>query len=88
MRTGPSPPVTRRKFPTAPQRSSSASRRASQTLGVTPLGEFVGYGQVAGPTPSLLQQPANAISAALANAKLTLDDLDVIEISEASRLWR
>ncbi len=60
-----------------------ASRRAAQTLGVTPLGEFVGYGQVAGPTPSLLQQPANAISAALANAKLTLDDLDVIEISEA-----
>ncbi len=59
------------------------SRRAAQTLGVTPLGEFVSYGQVAGPTPSLLQQPANAINAALANAKLTLDDLDVIEINEA-----
>jgi acetyl-CoA C-acetyltransferase len=60
-----------------------ASRRAAQTLGVTPLGEFVSYGQVAGPTPSLLQQPANAINAALAHAKLTLDDLDVLEISEA-----
>lgn len=60
-----------------------ASRRAAQMLGVTPLGEFVSYGQVAGPTPSLLQQPANAINAALANAKLTLDDLDVIEINEA-----
>jgi acetyl-CoA C-acetyltransferase len=60
-----------------------ASRQAAQTLGLTPLGEFVSYGQVAGPTPSLLQQPANAINAALANAKLTLDDLDVIEINEA-----
>jgi len=60
-----------------------ASRRAAQMLGVTPLGEFVSYGQVAGPTPSLLQQPANAINLALANAKLTLDDLDVIEINEA-----
>jgi len=60
-----------------------ASRQAAQTLGLMPLGEFVGYGQVAGPTPSLLEQPANAINAALANAKLTLDDLDVIEISEA-----
>jgi acetyl-CoA C-acetyltransferase len=60
-----------------------ASRRAAQMLGVTPLGEFVSYGQVAGPTPSLLQQPADAINAALTNAKLTLDDLDVIEINEA-----
>ena len=60
-----------------------ASRQAAQKLGLTPLGEFVSYGQVAGPTPSLLQQPANAINAALANAKLTLDDLDVIEINEA-----
>ena len=60
-----------------------ASRQAAQKLGVMPLGEFVSYGQVAGPTPSLLQQPANAISAALANGKLTLDDLDVIEINEA-----
>jgi acetyl-CoA C-acetyltransferase len=58
-----------------------ASRRAAQMLGVTPLGEFVSYGQVAGPTPSLLQQPADAINAAL--TKLTLDDLDVIEINEA-----
>ena len=60
-----------------------ASRQAAQTLGLPPLGEFVSYGQVAGPTPSLLQQPANAINAALAHAKLTLDDLDVLEISEA-----
>ncbi len=60
-----------------------ASRQAAQKLGLMPLGEFVSYGQVAGPTPSLLQQPANAINAALANGKLTLDDLDVIEINEA-----
>ena len=48
-----------------------------------PLGEFVSYGQVAGPTPSLLQQPANAINKALAKAGAVLDDIDVIEISEA-----
>jgi len=59
------------------------SRATAEKLGVLPLGEFVSYGQVAGPTPSLLQQPANAINRALAKAGAALDDIDVIEISEA-----
>ena len=42
-----------------------ASKAAAEKLGVTPLGEIVGYGQVAGPDPSLLTQPARAIKAAL-----------------------
>ena len=41
-----------------------ASKAAAEKLGVTPLGEVVGYGQVAGPDPSLLTQPARAIKAA------------------------
>src|SRR5580658_1447697 len=45
------------------------SKAKAESLGVTPLGEFVSYGQVAGPDPSLLLQPAAAISQALAKAK-------------------
>ena len=59
------------------------SRAMAERLGVRPLGEFISYGQVAGPTPSLLQQPANAINKALAKAGAVLTDLDVIEINEA-----
>ena len=55
----------------------------AKKLGVEPLGEFVSYGQVAGPTPSLLHQPANAINKALAKAGMQLADLDLIEINEA-----
>ena len=44
------------------------SQATAKKLGVEPLGEFVSYGQVAGPTPSLLHQPANAINKALAKA--------------------
>ena len=51
--------------------------------GLTPLAEIVAYGQVAGPTPSLLHQPSNAIRAALAKAQLNIDDLALIEINEA-----
>ena len=39
------------------------SKAKAEELGVTPLGEIVGYGQVAGPDPSLLTQPARAIKA-------------------------
>jgi acetyl-CoA C-acetyltransferase len=46
------------------------SRAKAEGLGVTPLGEFVGYGQVAGPDPSLLTQPSRAIS---------IDDLGIPE---------
>ena len=60
-----------------------ASMAAAKKLGVEPLGEFVSYGQIAGPTPSLLYQPANAINKALAKAGVQLADLDLIEINEA-----
>ncbi len=59
------------------------SRAVAERLGVVPLGEFISYGQVAGPTPSLLHQPANAINAALARAGTKIADVDVFEISEA-----
>src|SRR5438034_8094448 len=36
------------------------SRARADQLGVTPLGEVVSYGQVAGPDPSLLTQPSRA----------------------------
>ena len=60
------------------------SRRAAEQRGVTPLGEFVSYGMVAGPdSVSLLHQPSRAISKALLKAKLTLPDLSLVEINEA-----
>jgi len=58
--------------------AATADRR-----GLDPLGEIVGYGQVAGPDPSLLHQPSNAIRAALEGTDVTLDQLDVFEINEA-----
>lgn len=60
------------------------SRRAAEQRGVTPLGEFVAYGMVAGPdSVSLLHQPSRAISKALLKAKLTLPELSLVEINEA-----
>ena len=61
--TAPSPPATPARSPTAAPRSSSCRRPRPSALGVTPLGEVVGYGQVAGPDPSLLTQPSRAINA-------------------------
>jgi acetyl-CoA C-acetyltransferase len=52
-------------------------------LGVTPLAEIIGYGQVAGPDASLLHQPSNAIRAALDRAGLGVGDIDLFEINEA-----
>jgi acetyl-CoA C-acetyltransferase len=51
--------------------------------GVTPLGEFVSYGQVSGPDVSLLLQPANAARKALKKAGLSVSDVDLFEINEA-----
>jgi acetyl-CoA C-acetyltransferase len=52
--------------------------------GVTPLGEIVSYGMVAGPDrPTLNLQPANAIRAALAKTDLGVDDLTLFELNEA-----
>lgn len=60
-----------------------ASRERAEQLGVTPLGTYVGYGQVAGPDPSLLTQPSRAIFQALKSAELSLGDVDLFEINEA-----
>ena len=60
------------------------SERAATERGVTPLGEFVAYGMVAGPdSASLLHQPSGAITAALERAGLGVGDVDLIEINEA-----
>jgi acetyl-CoA C-acetyltransferase len=60
-----------------------ASEAAAERLGVTPLGRIIGYGEVAGPDPSLLNQPANAINVALARAGMSVGDLDLFELNEA-----
>ncbi len=60
------------------------SERALNARGVSPLGQVVGYGMVAGPdSTSLLHQPSRAITAALSRAGLTIDDIDLFEINEA-----
>ena len=59
------------------------SKRKAEELGVTPLGELVAYGQVAGPDPSLLLQPSRAIAQALAKAGVGVPDVDIFEINEA-----
>jgi acetyl-CoA C-acetyltransferase len=60
-----------------------ASEAAAERLGITPLGRILGYGEVAGPDPSLLNQPANAINVALARAGMSVGDLDLFELNEA-----
>ena len=60
----------------------SAAKAAE--LGVSPLGEVVSYGMVAGPdSPSLLLQPANAIRKALTKANLSVTDISLFEMNEA-----
>ena len=59
------------------------SEREAERRGVTPMGQFVSYGQVAGPDASLLTQPSNAIRAALAKTSLTVGDISLYEINEA-----
>ncbi len=59
------------------------SRARAEALGLTPLGEVVSYGQVAGPDASLLLQPANATTKALAKAGKTVKDVSLFEINEA-----
>ena len=59
----------------------SAERAAE--LGLTPLGELVSYGQVAGPDTSLLNQPSNAIAQASRKANLDAKGFDLYEINEA-----
>ncbi len=59
------------------------SKAKAEELGLTPLGELVSYGQVAGPSPSLLHQPSHATSVALDKAGLKVSDIDIFEINEA-----
>ena len=60
------------------------SKRQAEKRGVTPLGEFVSYGMVAGPdSASLLHQPSRSISQALTKANLSVNDLSLLEINEA-----
>ena len=59
------------------------SKAAAEKLGVTPLGEVVGYGQVAGPDASLLTQPSRAINQALERSGKALGDVHLFEINEA-----
>jgi acetyl-CoA C-acetyltransferase len=59
------------------------SKAKAEELGVTPLGELVSYGQVAGPSPSLLHQPSHATKVALGKAGLSVSDIDLFEINEA-----
>jgi acetyl-CoA C-acetyltransferase len=60
------------------------SKAAAEKAGVQPLGEVVGYGQVAGPdSVSLLHQPSLAIRAALERSGVGLGDVDLFEINEA-----
>ena len=60
------------------------SERALNARGITPLGQVVSYGMVAGPdSASLLQQPSRAIMQALARAGKSVADVDLFEINEA-----
>jgi acetyl-CoA C-acetyltransferase len=60
-----------------------ASKAAASRLAATPLGEVVGYGQVAGPDTSLLNQPSRATVRALDRSGLKLTDVDLFEFNEA-----
>src|SRR3954452_7008066 len=59
------------------------SKAKADELGAEPLGEIVGYGQVAGPAPSLLTQPSRAIKAALDKVGKSVSDLELFELNEA-----
>ncbi len=60
------------------------SERAVEARGVTPLGQVVSYGMVAGPdNASLLHQPSRAILKALAKVGKQVSDVDLFELNEA-----
>ena len=60
------------------------SKEWAEQHGLSWIAEIRAHGEVAGPDPSLLLQPANAIKDALKrDGELTVDDLDVVEINEA-----
>jgi acetyl-CoA C-acetyltransferase len=59
------------------------SKAAAERFGVTPLGEVVSYGQVAGPDASLLTQPSRSTLQALDKAGKKVSDVDLFEFNEA-----
>ncbi|MEP1122983.1 MAG: acetyl-CoA C-acetyltransferase [Ilumatobacter sp.] len=60
------------------------SRAEAERRGVTPLGEFVSYGMVAGPdNASLLTQPSRAVMRAADKAGISIADIDLFELNEA-----
>ncbi len=59
------------------------SRAAAARWGVSPLGEVLGYGMVAGPDTNLLTQPSRATARALERAGITLGAVDLFEFNEA-----
>ena len=59
------------------------SRQEAERHGCTPMAFVGAHGVVAGPDPSLHEQPAAAIEAACAKEGISVADLDVIEINEA-----
>ena len=59
------------------------SKAKADSLGITPLGEVVSYGQVAGPDASLLTQPSRASQQAMDKAGLKVGDVDLFEFNEA-----
>ncbi len=60
------------------------SKRAAEARGVTPLGEVMGYGMVAGPdNASLLHQPSRSILKALDRVGMKVGDVDLFELNEA-----
>ena len=61
-----------------------ASKSWAQEHGLTWIAEIRAHGEVAGPDPSLLLQPANAIKDALRrDGEVAAADLDIVEINEA-----
>ena len=58
-------------------------KELAEDLGLPWLAEIGAYATVAGPDAGLHEQPARAISAALEREKLTVADLDLVEINEA-----
>src|SRR5580704_1280318 len=59
------------------------SAAKAKELGITPLGQLVGYGMVAGPDNSLLTQPSRAILKAAGKAGVDVAAIDLFEINEA-----
>ncbi|NLD77424.1 MAG: acetyl-CoA C-acetyltransferase [Acidimicrobiales bacterium] len=59
------------------------SKAKAEELGLAPLAEIVGYGQVAGPDASLLHQPSGSIQNALERAGKSVSDVSLFELNEA-----